>query len=58
MTHLVNNQLLAGNGPSFCSINPANNDLLWQGRGANSQQVDDAIMAAREAFPAWALTPY
>jgi succinylglutamic semialdehyde dehydrogenase len=58
MTHLINNQWLAGNGPSFCSINPANNDMLWQGQGANSQQVDDAIMAARKAFPAWAVTPY
>ena len=58
MTHLINNQWLAGNGPSFCSINPANNDVLWQGQGANSQQVDDAIMAARKAFPAWAVTPY
>ena len=58
MTHLINNQWLAGQGPTFDSVNPANNDLLWQGQGADAQQVDDAITAARAAFPAWSLSSY
>jgi len=58
MTHLINNHWLTGNGQTFDSVNPANNHLLWQGKGADAQQVDNAIIAAREAFPAWALMSY
>ena len=58
MTHLIDNQWLTGNGPTFNSLNPANNDILWQGQGADSQQIDDAITAARAAFLAWSLTSY
>ena len=58
MTHLINNQWLTGNGPAFDSVNPANNDILWQGQGADEQQVDAAITAARAAFPAWSLSSY
>lgn len=58
MTHLINNQWLAGFGPAFDSVNPANNDILWQGHAANAQQVDDAVIAARSAFPDWSLTSY
>jgi len=58
MTHLINNQWLAGNGPAFDSVNPANNDVLWQGQGADAQQVETAITAARAAFPAWSLSSY
>ena len=58
MTHLIDNQWLTGNGPTFNSLNPANNDILWQGQGADSQQIDDAVTAARAAFPAWSLASY
>ena len=58
MTHLINNQWLTGNGSAFDSVNPANNDILWQGQGADAQQVDAAITAARTAFPAWSLSSY
>ena len=58
MTHLIDNQWLTGNGPTFNSLNPANNDILWQGQGADSQQIDDAITAARAAFLAWSLTSH
>jgi succinylglutamic semialdehyde dehydrogenase len=58
MTHLINNQWLAGQGPAFASLNPATNAILWQGKGANSHQVDAAITAARAAFPAWSLASY
>ena len=58
MTHLINNQWLMGHGPSFDSVNPANNDILWQGQGADAKQVDDAIKSARAAFIPWSLTDY
>ena len=58
MTHLINNQWLAGHGLSFDSVNPANNDLIWQGQAANAQQVDEAITAARTAFLSWSLSSY
>jgi succinylglutamic semialdehyde dehydrogenase len=58
MTHLINNQWLAGNGPAFDSVNPATNDILWQGQGADRSQVEAAIKAARAAFPAWSSSSY
>lgn len=58
MTHLINNQWLIGHGPTFTSINPANNDILWQGQSADTKQVDDAINSARAAFVPWSLTGY
>lgn len=44
----------AGQGEAFESLNPVTQQLIWSGRGANAQQVDAAVDAARLAFPAWA----
>ncbi|MCD5329832.1 aldehyde dehydrogenase family protein, partial [Chromobacterium piscinae] len=38
----------------MAKTNPADNAPLWQGRAADSAQVDAAVRAARAAFPAWA----
>ncbi|MBI2379235.1 MAG: succinylglutamate-semialdehyde dehydrogenase [Gammaproteobacteria bacterium] len=57
MTHanlFIDGQWLAGEGPGFQSVNPADNSVLWTGRAADAAQVDAAVQAARAAAPAWA----
>ena len=50
----INGRWLAGNGPAFSSQNPSDGSTLWQGAAADAEQVDTAVRAARQAFPAWA----
>ncbi|RMT60212.1 N-succinylglutamate 5-semialdehyde dehydrogenase [Pseudomonas syringae pv. theae] len=45
----------AGQGELFHSLNPVTQQVLWSGQGATAEQVDHAVQAARQAFPAWAL---
>lgn len=44
----------AGQGEAFESLNPVTQQVIWSGQGATAGQVDAAVMAARQAFPAWA----
>ncbi|MGY0217668.1 succinylglutamate-semialdehyde dehydrogenase [Endozoicomonadaceae bacterium StTr2] len=50
----IDGQWLAGKGPVFTSVNPADGSTVWESAAADSEQVDSAIKAARTAFPAWA----
>ena len=43
-----------GAGPAFESVNPANGKPVWHGHGADADEVDGAVSAARAAFPDWA----
>ena len=43
-----------GQGEAFESLNPVTQQALWAGQGASAEQVDAAVNAARQAFPAWA----
>jgi len=54
---LINGQWFDGQGPMFQSIDPATNQVIWQGQGADAQQVDAAVHAARQAFYLWANRP-
>ena len=45
---------LAGQGEAFESLNPVTQQMLWAGQSASAEQVDQAVLAARQAFPAWA----
>ena len=54
-TQFINGQWLAGDGYSFQSIDPAKNNLCWQGKSASAEQVDLAVNAARKALSAWAM---
>ena len=49
----INGQWQIGLGTQFDSVNPANNQVIWQGRSADQTQVDEAILSARTAFKAW-----
>lgn len=44
----------AGQGEAFESLNPVTQQVIWSGQAATPQQVDAAVNAARQAFPAWA----
>ncbi|WP_198291621.1 succinylglutamate-semialdehyde dehydrogenase [Pseudomonas asplenii] len=45
---------LSGQDEAFESLNPVSQQVLWRGSGASAAQVEQAVQAAREAFPAWA----
>jgi len=46
-------QWRAGHGATFTSLDPYDGTPLWQGAAADAGDVDQAIAAARQAFPAW-----
>lgn len=58
ITHYINGQWLAGNGDAMNSIDPAKNQIVWEGISASEAQVDDAISAARTAFVEWSMTEF
>lgn len=55
MTHYINGQWLKSDGPSFTSINPATETIIWEGKEADRATVDQAVEAAHDAFNAWRL---
>ncbi|MGA2655639.1 MAG: succinylglutamate-semialdehyde dehydrogenase [Gammaproteobacteria bacterium] len=55
--NFINGQWQESRGATFTSINPANNDIIWQGQAANADDVADAVQAAKNAFVDWSLTP-
>lgn len=53
-THYIAGNWQAGQGETLQSLNPVTQAVIWQGQGADASQVDAAVQAARQAFPAWA----
>lgn len=54
-THYIAGNWQDGTGATFSSLNPVSQAELWSGRAAGAEQVTAAVLAARGAFPAWAL---
>jgi len=50
----INNALKEGNGAVLTSLNPATDEVIWKGKSASKEDVDNAVEAACEAFPSWA----
>ena len=50
---LINGQWQTGLGHDISSVNPARNEIIWQGKTASPAQVDQAIESARSAFETW-----
>lgn len=50
---LIANRLVEGRGPVFPVYDPATEDVIAQIRGASIEQVNEAVAAAKAAFPAW-----
>jgi len=55
---LINGQWQAGLGHEVSSLNPARNEVIWQGKTASPEQVNDAVLSARNAFESWADMPF
>ncbi|HGY9627999.1 TPA: succinylglutamate-semialdehyde dehydrogenase [Pseudomonas putida] len=53
-THYIAGQWQAGQGQALQSLNPVTQAVVWEGQGADEAQVEAAVQAARQAFPAWA----
>lgn len=53
----IDNNWLLGMGDEFISTNPATNEVIWQGRGPDSQQIEETVLSARNAFNYWSLLP-
>jgi len=49
----INGQWQAGLGHDVTSLNPAKNEVIWQGKTASPEQVELAISSARNAFESW-----
>ena len=45
-------------GTSFGVLNPVNEEIVGRAPDCSRAQLDDAVAAARKAFPAWKATPY
>lgn len=52
--HFINGKWTSGKGKSFATINPATEQPLAQIAQGSDKDVDDAVKAARAAFPKWA----
>lgn len=52
-THFINGQWVHGLDEPFHSVNPANGQIIWEGNGANTKQVEEAVSAAHHAFKQW-----
>ncbi|MCP4989802.1 MAG: succinylglutamate-semialdehyde dehydrogenase [Colwellia sp.] len=50
----INGQWHAGLGHDVSSANPARNEVIWQGKTASAEQVNEAVISARQAFESWA----
>jgi len=49
----INGQWKIGLGHEITSLDPARNQVIWQGNTASADQVNDAILSARTAFETW-----
>ncbi|SIQ50933.1 aldehyde dehydrogenase family protein [Marinobacterium stanieri] len=54
---LINGIQVTGDGEAFSVINPATEDAICQCNMASVDQLDQAVAAARAAYPAWRDTP-
>jgi len=41
-THFINGEWVAGQGHDLVSIDPAKNEVIWEGKSATASQIDDA----------------
>ena len=53
LNQFINGQWLAGQGALLKSIDPAKNQVIWQGKTASPEQVESAVNAARHSQFAW-----
>lgn len=49
----TNNQWKPGSGEPFVSLNPANHEIVWQGRSCLLPEINEAVQNAQEASQDW-----
>jgi succinylglutamic semialdehyde dehydrogenase len=54
----INGEWRSGSGPAIRSFNPSSGEPAFETSSATRADVQDAVSAARRAFPAWALAPH
>ncbi|MCP8686369.1 succinylglutamate-semialdehyde dehydrogenase [Marinobacterium sedimentorum] len=54
----INGQWCRGDDADMESFNPGNGQRIWRGRAASNEQVNDAVVAARDAFEHWRLMTF
>ncbi|MGQ7243229.1 succinylglutamate-semialdehyde dehydrogenase [Salinicola sp. V024] len=55
---LIDGHWIDGAAARFDKRDPITGDTLWQAAAASPEQVDEAIAAARRAFPGWGRRPF
>ncbi|SEG63697.1 succinylglutamate-semialdehyde dehydrogenase [Vibrio hangzhouensis] len=58
MTQWIAGNWVAGQGVTFQSLSPYNNETIWEGQSATAEQVESAVSAARCAFIEWKKRPF
>lgn len=58
MSQWIQGEWVTGRGAQRVKTDPVGNEVLWQGRDADSAQVAQACQAARSAFPGWAMLTF
>ncbi|MBY6198542.1 succinylglutamate-semialdehyde dehydrogenase [Vibrio hangzhouensis] len=58
MTQWIAGNWVAGQGDTFQSLSPYNNETIWEGQSATAEQVESAVSAARSAFIEWKKRPF
>jgi succinylglutamic semialdehyde dehydrogenase len=53
----INGDWRSGGGAAIKSFDPSTNEQIFEAASATRADVQDAVNAARAAFPSWALTP-
>lgn len=53
--HYRQGQFVAGKGVSFQSYNPVNLKVIWDGRMATSEDIEETVLSARHALNPWAM---
>lgn len=57
MTQFINGQWCDGDGETFKSYSPVDDQEVWSGKAAGASDVESAVTAARAAFEDWSMRP-
>lgn len=57
IAHIIGGERIGGSGPVIRSTNPATGKQIFDCASADAGEVDQAVSAARAAFPDWAMMP-
>ncbi len=53
MAQWISGEWVTGEGEAMVSLSPVDNNEVWHGDMASASQVEQAVTAARKAFPLW-----